>query len=82
MARPPRHIERLQQGRGADFRSAALKRAIKRAGGISALAHSLKISPQSVSEWPEPPLERVVAIERLTGVSRFELRPDLKRLLG
>ena len=78
----PRHIERLRQERGADFRSRAMKRAIKAAGGPSALARALGISPQSVSEWPEPPLDRVVAIEKLTGVSRFELRPDLKALLG
>ena len=78
----PRFIERQRQGRGATFRSRALKRAIKAAGGVSALARELGITPQSLSEWPEPPLEHVVQIEQLSGVSRFDLRPDLRQLLS
>lgn len=54
-------------------------RAIESAGGSSALARQLKITPQAVSQWPRVPAERVVEVERITGIPREELRPDLYR---
>jgi len=43
------------------------------------LAALLKVSPQAISKWKNGriPAERVLEIERLTGVSRHDLRPDL-----
>lgn len=55
----------------------ALKRAIKSAGGLAALAGPLGISAQAVSQWDEVPPLRVLAVERISGVPRHELRPDL-----
>lgn len=51
-------------------------------GGPSALAAALsqsgeRISSQAVSKWFRVPAERVLEVERLTGVSRYELRPDV-----
>ncbi len=61
-----------QQGPGD-----GLQLAIKKAGGITALARGLGISQPSVSAWSRVPSDRVLAIEALTGVSRDTLRPDL-----
>lgn len=60
-------------------REDALSRSIDIAGGVRALARTLGISPQAISQWSRVPAERVLAIERATGgaVTRTELRPDL-----
>lgn len=52
-------------------------------GGQSELARRLGVAPQSVQHWcltGLPPTDRVVEIERLTGISRHALRPDLSRI--
>jgi DNA-binding transcriptional regulator YdaS (Cro superfamily) len=54
-----------------------LDRAIKEAGGLTRLAASLKITKQAVAQWDEVPPLRVLEVERVSGVSRHELRPDL-----
>lgn len=46
-------------------------------GRRHSLAGSLSISPSAISMWDRVPAERVIDVERLTGVSRHELRPDL-----
>jgi DNA-binding transcriptional regulator YdaS (Cro superfamily) len=47
-------------------------------GGPSALARLLgNISPQAVSQWRRVPIERVFEVERVTGISRHLLRPDI-----
>lgn len=56
---------------------AALERAIKAVGGLAGLAEPLGISMQAISQWDEVPPLRVLAVERITGVPRSELRPDL-----
>lgn len=58
-------------------RKEALKRAIKAAGGLEGLAAPLGITAQAISQWDEVPPLRVLAVERISGVSRHELRPDL-----
>ena len=57
--------------------SEALGRAIKGAGGLIRLAASLGISKQAVSQWDMVPPLRVLEVERISGVPRHELRPDL-----
>lgn len=55
-------------------------RAIESAGSMSELARQLGVSYQSVQQWRDReqiPAERVLAVEKLTGVSRHVLRPDL-----
>ena len=54
--------------------------AVAKAGNASALARSLGISHTAVRKWcvlGRPPAERVLDIERVTGISRYELRPDI-----
>lgn len=58
----------------------ALRKAIKAAGGQTALAKKIGSTQGHVSKWLEReyiPAEKVLPIERATGVSRHALRPDL-----
>jgi DNA-binding transcriptional regulator YdaS (Cro superfamily) len=57
-----------------------LKLAIEAAGGIRALARLLGITHQAVLAWKKVPAERLLEIEKLTGIARERLRPDLYRL--
>ncbi len=59
------------------MRDAGLENAIRAAGGVASLARALGIAQPSVSAWSRVPSERVLAIESITRVSRFTLRPDL-----
>lgn len=58
---------------------AAMRQAIKLAGGPTALARELGISHASVSGWKLVPAERCADVERITGVGRTSLRPDVFR---
>lgn len=61
-----------------DIAKSALETAKQAAGGNTALAKELGgLSPQAVSQWKRVPAERVLEVERVTGVSRHDLRPDL-----
>jgi DNA-binding transcriptional regulator YdaS (Cro superfamily) len=56
----------------------ALDMAKKNVGGASGLAAKLGgITSQAVSQWKKVPAERVLDVERITGVSRHSLRPDI-----
>jgi hypothetical protein len=46
-------------------------------GRRAKLAEALGISSAATSQWKEVPLDRVIQIEALTGISRYELRPDV-----
>lgn len=49
-----------------------------KAGGPSALASQLgNLTSQAVSQWRRIPAERVLDVERITGIARHELRPDI-----
>jgi DNA-binding transcriptional regulator YdaS (Cro superfamily) len=61
------------------MRTENLSRAIKLAGGVSALARKLGIKPQAISQWEDVPAQRILEIEVATGMPREELRPDLYR---
>jgi len=41
------------------------------------LATDLGITPGAISQWTAVPMDKVVAIEKATGVPRQKLRPDL-----
>jgi DNA-binding transcriptional regulator YdaS (Cro superfamily) len=51
----------------------------KAVGGQRALAKKLGLSPQAVNRWKRSriPAERVIEIEKITGVARHVLRPDI-----
>jgi len=55
----------------------ALQEAIRRAGGLHALGRALGITFQAIQKWPYAPVRRVLEIERLAGVPRHKLRPDI-----
>lgn len=60
--------------------SKAIDDAIKVAGGLSRLAEGVGVTTQAVWKWKragEVPLDRVIAIEKFTGVPREQLRPDV-----
>lgn len=59
------------------MRDEGLERAIKAAGGISALARALGVAQPSISNWTRIPAERVLTVEALTAVPREVLRPDI-----
>lgn len=43
----------------------------------SALADELGITNSAVWQWRRVPAERVIDVEKFTGIPRHELRPDL-----
>lgn len=56
----------------------ALGKAKKAAGNAQKLAELLGISAAAVSKWgDEVPLTRVLDVERVTGIPRHDLRPDV-----
>ncbi|MFN7185967.1 MAG: transcriptional regulator [Pseudomonadota bacterium] len=46
-------------------------------GAKSRLARELGVTPGAVNQWRRVPAERVVEVERITGIPREQLRPDL-----
>lgn len=58
-------------------RDPALLEAAKACGGIVAMSLALGKSRGAVSQWKRVPAEEVLQVERLTGVSRYRLRPDI-----
>ncbi len=55
----------------------ALQRAILIAGNSTKLGKKVGVSRQAVEQWKVVPPERVLAVEKATGVSRYDLRPDI-----
>ncbi len=58
-------------------REDALQRALNAKGTLIALAKELNITPEAVCNWRRVPVARVLAVEKITGVPRWELRPDI-----
>ena len=54
-----------------------LRKAIETIGSGNRLAKELGIARQAITQWSRIPADRVIEIERLTGIPREELRPDL-----
>jgi DNA-binding transcriptional regulator YdaS (Cro superfamily) len=61
------------------MKNSSLKEAIKLAGGQSELSRRLGLTPQAVQSWTIHgiPAKWVIRVEKETGVSRHELRPDI-----
>jgi len=43
----------------------------------AAISQALGITTGAVAKWKRVPAERVLAVERLSGISRHDLRPDI-----
>lgn len=54
-----------------------IKRAIKLAGGFAAVGRAVGMKRQAVFQWPRCPAEHVLTLEKMSGISRHELRPDV-----
>lgn len=54
-----------------------VEQAAEKAGGVVALARELGIKHASLHSWRQVPANRVLDIERITGISRHEMRPDI-----
>ena len=54
-----------------------IDRVVKAAGGPTLLANALGIRAPSVYSWKKIPPARAADIEKITGIPRHELRPDL-----
>jgi DNA-binding transcriptional regulator YdaS (Cro superfamily) len=54
-----------------------VQRAADRAGGLAELARRLGITHNAFYRWHQVPAGRVLPIERITGIPRHEMRPDL-----
>ena len=56
-----------------------IKEIAKPVGGVIALSRALGLSRGAVSQWEKVPLERVLDVERLTGIPREQIRPEFFR---
>jgi DNA-binding transcriptional regulator YdaS (Cro superfamily) len=56
---------------------ANVKRVIQAVGSKAELAKALNISRSAITQWRNIPVNRVVELERITGIPRHELRPDI-----
>ena len=56
---------------------AALAAVIAAAGTQAKLAVALGVSAQAVNQWSAVPVQHVLTVERLFGVSRHDQRPDI-----
>lgn len=55
-------------------------RQIRKTKGLSAkIARAAGISRQAVTDWQVVPLGRLLIVERLSGIPRERLRPDIFR---
>ena len=58
-----------------------IKRAVDEVGSQSALAKAINVAPQFVNQWTTGrrpvPVKHALAIEAITGVTRYDLRPDV-----
>lgn len=54
-----------------------LMHAADKVGGVAQLAEKIGVSRQAIYQWSRIPAERVVDVERATGIPRSELRPDI-----
>lgn len=63
----------------AELKATALEEAKRAVRGNTGLSRALndEITPQAVAQWKQVPAERVLKVERVTGVPRHRLRPDL-----
>ena len=54
-----------------------VEKAAEMSGGIVELSRQLGIKHNSMYCWNRVPAEHVLKIERITGVSRHDIRPDV-----
>jgi DNA-binding transcriptional regulator YdaS (Cro superfamily) len=55
----------------------AVDEAVRRVGSLKRLAERLDITRQAIQHWTSVPVKHVLTLEALSGVTRYELRPDI-----
>ena len=73
-------MKKSKRGRKrVNYMHPAVVRALKKSGGtLETLAAKIGITPQAVAMWgPRIPIDHVAMIEKLSGVPREKLRPDV-----
>jgi hypothetical protein len=60
-------------------RNPIINKAAKKFGGIVAMSKALGLSRGAASLWDEIPVDHVHKLEKLTGIPREVLRPDIFR---
>ena len=61
----------------AKKRDPIVREVLARMGKLKALSVPLGISEQAVWKWDRIPTDRVIDVERVTGIPRERLRPDI-----
>jgi DNA-binding transcriptional regulator YdaS (Cro superfamily) len=46
-------------------------------GRLTRLAEACEITHSAICQWTRVPVERVAVVERVTGIKRTDLRPDV-----
>jgi DNA-binding transcriptional regulator YdaS (Cro superfamily) len=46
-------------------------------GRLTMLAEKCAITHSAICQWTRVPIERVAVVERVTGIPRTQLRPDI-----
>ncbi len=55
----------------------AVEEAVRREGSLRRVAERLGVTRQAMQQWVAVPVKRVLALEAISGVSRYDLRPDI-----
>jgi DNA-binding transcriptional regulator YdaS (Cro superfamily) len=56
-----------------------VREAAEKVGGVAELARRLGLTRSAIYQWTEVPVERASDLERISGISRSRIRPDLFR---
>jgi hypothetical protein len=46
-------------------------------GSLTVMADAIGVTPQAISHWKKVPVQRVAQVEKVTGIPRHLLRPDV-----
>ena len=60
-------------------RNPIINKAASKLGGIVAMSQALGLSRGAAANWSEIPVDHVAKLEKLTGIPREVLRPDIFR---
>jgi len=58
------------------MKSPAVKQ-IYKANQVSEVARACRITTQAIAQWRKVPYARVLIVERVTGIPRHQIRPDI-----
>ena len=59
------------------YTETVLERVVVAVGSRKAIAREIKVSYQAVCKWRRVPERHCKKLERLTGISKHEMRPDI-----